>query len=76
MFYFEFEVGCELIWVDVGIFFEYVFLLLSDIIINFLFILFVMGFIFGIGWMKFLVLFLLNVSWGFSLFCLFVIVLC
>lgn len=75
MFYFEFEVGCELIWVDVGIFFEYVFLLLSDIIFYFLFILFVMGFIFGIGWMKFLV-FLLNVSWGFSLFCLFVIVLC
>lgn len=76
MFHFEFEVGCELTRADVGTFLEHVSLLLSDITIYSLFISSAMGFISGIGRTKFSALFLSNVSRGFSLFCLLVIVSC
>lgn len=68
--------GCELTRADVGTFLEHVSLLLSDITIYSLFISSAMGFISGIGRTKFSALFLSNVSRGFSLFCLLVIISC
>lgn len=76
VFHFEFEVGCELTRADIGTFLEHVSLLLSDITLYSLFISSAMGFISGIGRTKFSALFLSNVSRGFSLFCLLVIVSC
>lgn len=73
---FHFEVGCELTRADVGTFLEHVSLLLSDITLYSLFISSAMGFISGIGRTKFSALFLSNVSRGFSLFCLLVIISC
>lgn len=73
---FHFEEGCELTRADVETFLEHVSLLLSDITLYSLFFLSAMGFISDIGWTKFSALFLSNVSRGFSLFCLLVIISC
>lgn len=73
---FHFEEGCELTRADVETFLEHVSLLLSDITLYSLFFLSAMGFISDIGRTKFSALFLSNVSRGFSLFCLLVIISC